>query len=212
MKIVSITLARGGSQEVPRKNIKLLNEKPLIYYVLNSIENAGISERWVSTDDQEIANIANSFGANILMRPPEMALNTSKSEEALKHFSDNVDFDIMVFVQTTSPMIQPCYINQGIEMMKSGYDSVFTAYKEHWSPRWTLEVEPINWETHNRPMRQEVRENYVENGSFYMTTKEAFVKTGLRYSGKIGVVEMPFSESFQIDSYDDFDLIESLMK
>jgi CMP-N-acetylneuraminic acid synthetase len=212
LKIVSITLARGGSQEVPRKNIKSLNGKPLIYYVLSSIKSAGINERWVSTDDQEIADISNSFGANILMRPPEMALNTSKCEEALRHFSNNVDFDVMAFVQTTSPMIKPDYIKQGIEMMRSGYDSVFTAYKEHWAPRWSLEVDPIGWETHKRPRRQQVRENYVENGSFYMTTREAFKKTGVRYSGKIGVVEMPFSESFQVDSYDDFSLIERLMK
>ena len=55
-------------------------------------------------------------------------------------------------------------------------------------------------------------ENYVENGAFYITTKEQFINSKLRYGGRIGTIEMPLSRSFQIDTFDDLKLIESLIK
>ena len=55
-------------------------------------------------------------------------------------------------------------------------------------------------------------EKYIENGAFYITTKKQLLESGLRYSGNIGVVEMPLSRSFQIDTTQDFELIENIMR
>ena len=52
------------------------------------------------------------------------------------------------------------------------YDSVFSAYQEHWFSRWDKNLSPINWEISNRPIRQDVEERYVENGAFYITKRE----------------------------------------
>ena len=70
---------------------------------------------------------------------------------------------------------------------------------------------PDNWEIENRPMRQEIDEKYVENGAFYITSKEALMNSCLRYSGNIGIIEMPLSRSFQIDNEDDLLLIKELI-
>ena len=91
------------------------------------------------------------------------------------------------------------------------YDSVFSVYKEHWIPEWDLDGTPHEWDLNDRPMRQDVPETYVENGAFYITTKDALLKSNLRYSGSIGMVEMPKHRSFQIDTYDDLTLIEKLL-
>ena len=91
------------------------------------------------------------------------------------------------------------------------YDSVFSAYSEHWLPRWSKSHNPINWDINYRPMRQDIDECYVENGAFYITTKDNLSKTGLRYSGKIGIYEMPFSRSFQLDNMDDLLIIEKIL-
>ena len=61
-------------------------------------------------------------------------------------------------------------------------------------------------------MRQEIEDAYVENGAFYITSRTRLIKSGLRYSGKTGVFEMPFSRSFQIDTMDDFAMVEKLLK
>ena len=97
--------------------------------------------------------------------------------------------------------------------MQTGYyDSVFSVCKEHWIPRWTLDVKPIDWNTKHRPRRQTIEPKYVENGAFYITTRKNLLDSGLRYSGNIGVVEMPFSRSLQVDTMDELKVIEALLR
>ena len=91
------------------------------------------------------------------------------------------------------------------------YDSVFSAYREHWFPRWTLQVEPIGFDNNRRPRRQDKEEVYVENGAFYITTKKLLQKNKTRVSGAIGVVEMSPYESFQIDEWRDLNFVEKLL-
>ena len=134
MKIVSLITARGGSKEIPKKNIVNINSKPLIWYSINASLNSNVNETWLSTDSKEIKNIAVECGAKVIMRPDEISTGKSQSEEALLHFADNVDFDILVFIQPTSPFISRKYINDGLEKM-ARYDSVFTVTKEHWLPK-----------------------------------------------------------------------------
>ena len=213
MKIVSLTLARGGSKGVPRKNIAPLNGAPLISYAISAAKSSKIDEAWVSTEDDEIARIAEQCDAQVIKRPIKIAKDTSKCEEALLHFAKNVDFDLLVYIQTTSPLVTKEDINKGIAMMQTGYyDSVFSVYKEHWIPRWTLDVRPIDWNTKHRPRRQTIEPKYVENGAFYITTRRNLLDSKLRYSGNIGVVEMPFSRSLQVDTLDEMKVIESLLQ
>ena len=148
--------------------------------------------------------------AGIMIRPKSISGDFSKSEDALLHFAKQINFDILVFIQPTSPLILPEDINKGIEMMNN-YDSVFSAYKEHWIPRWTLGREPDDWNIKSRPMRQEKEEKWVENGAIYITKRNNLLKSGLRYSGNIGILEMPISRSFQIDTYEDLCLVEKLL-
>ena len=212
MKVVSITLARGGSKGIPRKNLVPLSGKPLLYYRIRNAKLSNVVETWVSTDDDEIKQVAKYYGAQVIDRPIELSLDSSKCETALLHFANNVEFDYLVFLQNTSPLVLPEDINRGIELVTSGkYDSVFSGYREHWTGRWTLENEPMNWDPRNRPRRQDVKENYVENGAFYVTSRDNLLTSELRYSGNIGVVEMPFSRSFQIDTLDEVKIIERLI-
>ena len=213
MKIVSLILARGGSKGIPRKNLIPLNGKPLLYYSITNSLKAEVNETWVSTEDSEMKKTSLRYGAKVLDRPLEISTDTSKCEEALLHFAANVDFDILVFIQNTSPLVSPEEINNGIRKVKSGeFDSVFSAYLEHWVPRWSTDITPIGWNTSARPRRQQKPEVYVENGAFYITTRQNLLESGVRYSGKIGIVEMPFSRSFQIDTIDEAKLIEKLMR
>lgn len=213
-KVVSLTLARGGSKGVKRKNLFPVNGKPLLHYVLTAlVKSPKVNERWVSTDDKEIAAVAENYGVKVIERPAEMALDTSPCEDALLHFADNVDFDLLVFAQNTSPFLTPEDIEAGLDMMESGrYDSVFTATKEHWLPRWNTDATPHEWDPFNRPRRQDMPERYVENGMFYITSRAELLKTGCRYSGRRGIVEIPLARSLQIDTYDDIEAIECVMR
>ena len=217
MKVVSITLSRGGSKGVPRKNIADICGKPLVQYVLEAADASKyITERYVSTEDAEIKQVVEKIGAKVIDRPKDLATDSAKCEDALIHFAEQVDFDIVCFIQTTSPLVLSSDLDKGIEMVASGkYDSVFSTTVETWIPKWIAAgdiVKPVNWTPQKRPRRQQMPELLIENGAFYITKKEHLIKSRVRYSGKIGSVEMPLKRSFQIDTPDELELIRSIIK
>lgn len=209
-KIVSVITARGGSKEIPNKNIINVNGKPLIAYTIEASLNSNVNETWVSTDSTEIATISVGLGAKVILRPKELANDVIMPDASLVHFAENHYFDTLVFIQPTSPLLETKYIDQGISLMDK-YDSVFSAYKEHWCPRWSTEFKPIGWDISKRPRRQDMDEQYIENGAFYITSRENLLQSKLRYSGNIGIVEMPIEKSFQVDSKNDLKLIKKLI-
>ncbi len=210
MKIVSLILARGGSKEIPNKNIIDINGFPLIYYTIKSSVDSIVNETWVSTDSKIIKNISLSYKVKVIDRPEEIAQDNSQSEESLLHFSKYVDFDYLVFIQPTSPLLDSKDINKALSMVDK-YDSIFSVYKEHWVPRWSKTAKPIDWNINKRPMRQQKELRFVENGAFYITSKENLLKSRMRYSGRIGLYEMPFSRSLQIDTEDDLELVRKII-
>jgi CMP-N-acetylneuraminic acid synthetase len=216
-KVVSLITARGGSKGIPKKNILNIKGKPLISYTIQESLKSNVNETWVSTEDKEIAKISKKFGAQIIERPSELSNDIIMPDASLVHFAQNYDFDVLVFIQPTSPLLNFKYINLGLEMMDK-YDSVFSAYGEHWLPRWRREnilgtsvSVPVDWDISNRPRRQDMEELFVENGAFYITTKDNILESNLRYSKNIGIVEMPYYTSFQVDSNDDLEIIKKLL-
>ncbi len=213
---MAVILARGGSKEIPLKNIMKVSGRPLISYTIGASIMAGL-ETWVSTDNKDIAYIAKDYGAKVLIRPDEISKDTSKSEDALLHFADNILFDNLVFIQPTSPLLKSHHIEDGLKMLDS-YDSVFSGYKQHWIPEWIMdksfqsEFTPYKWDIFNRYRRQDTGFKYIENGAFYITSRDNLITSKCRYSGNIGCYEMNYSDSFQLDSWDDLKIIEALLE
>lgn len=215
MKNVAVILARGGSKTIPNKNIIDVCGKPLIYYTIRASIMSKAEETWVSTDSEKIAEIAADYGAKILIRPEEYAEDSSPSELALIHFCQNIKAENVIFIQPTSPLLSFKDIDSGLKLLDK-YDSVFSGCKEHWVPRWEtvneIFVKEYHWTKQSRPRRQDMQELIVENGAFYISSRENILKNKLRYSGSIGFIEMPVSRSFQVDTFDDLLIIESLIK
>ena len=212
MKIVSVITARGNSKGIPYKNIKDINGRPLISYSIIESLKSNVNETWVSTEDKKIKDVSLRYHAKVLDRPEELADDISMPDHSLLHFASRVEFDVLIFIQPTSPLIKTEYINEGIEMIKSGkYDSVFTVTKEHWSPKWDESINPVGWNIKSRPRRQDESEFYTENGMFYITTRDNLINNELRYGGNMGIVEIPLKDSFQVDSFDDLELIRRII-
>jgi N-acylneuraminate cytidylyltransferase len=211
MKRVAFIPARGGSKGIKNKNICMVNGEPLLFYAITAAKYSNVDEVWVSTDSSSIKSVAKSLGAKVIDRPSEISNDKSPSEEALIHFAENVDFDVLVFMQATSPLLQPDHINDGLEMLKE-YDSVLSCYREHWLPRWSDDGYPINFDSFlDRGMRQDHGSVWVENGAFYISTKNNILDVGQRVSGKVGFYEMKPQESVQIDNPSDIDFVEKLL-
>ena len=167
-----------------------------------------VDETWVSSEDNEILNVSEKYNARIIERPNNLASDTATSESVLLHFAQNVDFNILVFIQATSPLISFTDINNGIRLMKK-YDSVLSVTgltQFIWS-----DGKP-NYDINNRKRRQETSDTFLETGSFFITTRDNLLKSKNRISGNIGFCEIPRIRSFDIDTYDDLNIVRKLMK
>ena len=203
MKIV--IPARGGSKRIPNKNVKLLNGKPLISYAIETCLKV-TPEVYVSTDCSTISDVSLSCGAKVISRPADLATDTSRTEDAIEHFLDTVDgVDEFACVQATTPMLDSDSLQKGFEKLRV-YDSVISVV-EKTEYLWDKHHKPINFSKLGRPRTQNIDTIYSENGAFYITTKDCFMKGKCLYDGRVGLVTMNALSSFEIDTKDDWDIV-----
>ena len=224
MTVLCIIPARGGSKGIPRKNLTPIAGKPLIGWSIEAALTAkSVNRVIVSTDDDEIAAVACRFGAEIIHRPPELSNDTASSESALLHVLESLsqreqyEPDLVVFLQATSPYRTAEDIDGAVNLLlQSDYDSVFSAYSEHFIGRWQQDnsgcAKALNFDPANRPRRQERPVEYLENGSIYIFKPFILRQTGSRLGGRIGIYRMPMERSFQIDTLEDLELLEKLWR
>ena len=221
MDILAIIPARGGSKGIPRKNLKLINRKPLLYYTINSsLSSKHVTRTIVSSDDVKILKKAQQFGAERIKRPKGLAKDSSKIEPVIFHTLNYLKKmeqyvpDIVVLLQSTSPLRTGKHIDAAIKLLlKKKFDSVLSVFSSHnflWEQK--NHAKPVNYNPFRRPNRQNFEPQYIENGAIYITTLQAFQKSKCRISGKIGLYEMKKIESFEIDDYDDLNLIKKLQE
>jgi N-acylneuraminate cytidylyltransferase len=209
LKSFTLIPARGGSKEIPGKNIVDVAGKPLLAYSIEASLDSGVSETWVSTDDDHIAEVAREYGANVIKRPDEISTDDASSESALLHFVNEVgEFDVLVFLQATCPFIKKEDINNALRLMEN-YDSVISVSK---FDQFIWIGSKAMYDINNRKRRQNGEQAYVETGSIFVTTKKRFLKNKNRICGKVGFVEVPKWRSIDIDTYDDLELARMIMR
>lgn len=207
MKKVTIIPARGGSKGIKNKNLIYVSGQPLLKYVVTESLRSNVNETWVSSDSDKILSYAKNIGAKTLKRPLEISDDYATSESALLHFADKVDFEILVFIQATSPLIISEDINKGIKMMEN-YDSVVSVVENNqllWSNNNPL------YEISNRKRRQDSSQSFLETGGIFITTKLGLIKSRNRLNGKIGLLKLPKIRSFDIDTIDDIEVVEAIL-
>lgn len=216
--IVSIIPARGGSKGIPRKNIKKLRGKPLIAYSIEqSLSSSYIDLTIVSTEDEEIAEISRQYGARVIVRPKELAEDTTPTEPALIHVINELDKesikpDYLVLLQPTSPIRREYDIDRAIERLIDGNGDSLLSVHENSSFLWSKEGKPLNYDHKARPRRQDKEWEFIENGSIYITKRNILLKENNRLGGKIMTYVMPEWASFEIDTQFDFELVEYIAR
>jgi CMP-N,N'-diacetyllegionaminic acid synthase len=218
MKTIALIPARGGSQGLPRKNIKILNNKPLIVHTIeDALESQYVDKVFVTTDDQEIRKISQSVKAEVILRPVDLASHTASSELALIHALDFIEKsaspELIIFLQCTSPFRSGNDIDRAIEQFKKeDSDSLLSVSPSHrflWSTKNGNPI-PLNYDYLNRPRRQDMDQEYVENGSIYIFKPWVLRKYESRLGGKISLFKMDNIATIDIDSASDFHVAESL--
>lgn len=211
MRIVAVIPARGGSKGIKRKNLALLAGHPLVFYSIHAALNAEkIDEVYISTEDEEIAMVSKHLGAEVILRPMELAQDTTPTEPVLEHTvevleKDGPRVDVVVLLQATSPLRAAEHIDEAIDVFtRHEADSLLSVCRNHfflWEKRNDL-YESMNYDYKARPRRQDM-EQFRENGAIYVTKRDILMKEHNRLGGKIEIYEMSESVSIDIDSSDD---------
>ena len=223
MNIISIIPARGGSKGIPRKNIKLLNGKPLISYSIDASNSCSlIDETYVSTEDAEISEISKGNNAEVIERPDELASDDSSSIDVILHVLDYLENrgelpDLFVLLQPTSPLRTSEDIEASINsFLESDCDSLVSVCElDHRSLlNFSLEdgfLVQNNNESLFNSRRQDIPTHYSLNGAIYITTPEFIRKNKSFYSDKTIPHVMSKEKSIDIDTSFDFKLAEFLL-
>ncbi|HPN13927.1 MAG TPA: N-acylneuraminate cytidylyltransferase [Spirochaetota bacterium] len=219
IKYIAFIPVRGGSKSIPLKNIKAFCGKPLVYWTVRAAaECRQIETVYVSTDSEEIRVCVNGFGfpnVHVVARAAETATDGASTESAMLDFSRGNEFVNMVLVQATSPLLTASDLVAGIDAYeRHGYDSLLSVVRQKrfiWN-EGARSALPQNYDPKKRPRRQEWEGYFVENGAFYITSRERLMETGCRISGRIGLHEMPEYTYYEIDEPADWTIMEQLKR
>lgn len=217
----AIIPARGGSKGIPRKNLKLLEGKPLIVWSIEQVLATRGLTPYVSTEDEEIADVARGAGAQVIERPAELAGDATASEPVIEHAIEVITAeaarpDQVMFLQATSPLRLPGTLARCLdEFAVTGADSmVGVVPAEIFMWRRVPRVEAL-YPVDTRPRRQDLRPEqlrYRETGSLYLTRTEIYERHHNRLGGAIELFVMDPLEGIDIDAEHDFMLAESLWR
>lgn len=211
--MVAIIPIRSGSKGIPNKNIKLLAGKPLVWWVLDALENSKVDKIIVALD-KEYIDLVESFSFSkleIYLRDLNNSQDTSSTEDVLLEVINNLNLkDDIMLVQATSPLTSHKDFNGAIDFYKN-YDSVLSVVKQK-RFIWDNKGNSLNYNYTKRPRRQDWNGYFVENGAFYINHSSNILKNKNRLSGNIGCYEMNEKTYYEIDSEDDWKIIESLIK
>lgn len=218
---VAIIPARAGSKGIIDKNIVEFCGQPLLVWsIRQALVSDSVDSVYVSTDGEKIAAVAEKAGANVIWRPAELATDISSSEDAIAHAVNEIqkshDVEAVVFLQATSPIREEDDIDRAYRTFVEGeYDSLFsmTVLEDYciWKKN-NAQYESVTYDYKNRGRRQDREPLYLENGSIYIFKPEIMQKYKNRLGGKIGMYEMPFEHSYEIDSKKDIGICEYFMK
>ncbi|WP_181348842.1 cytidylyltransferase domain-containing protein [Thalassobacillus sp. CUG 92003] len=226
VSVLGITLARGGSKRLPRKNIKKLQGLPLIEYTINAARKSRHIDRYiVSTDDQQIADVAANAGAQVpFLRPASLANDTASAMDACLHVldycksSEGFEPEILVLLQATSPLRTEHHIDEALALMEQqDAQSIVSMSTLEYHPNTLLEkttegmISPFCSDSDllKNGTNQEL---YRINGAIYA------IKTASLYKNKsfFGPSTLPYimsrEHSIDIDTALDFQIASLLMQ
>jgi CMP-N-acetylneuraminic acid synthetase len=219
---LAIIPARGGSKRLPKKNTLLLANKPLIAWSIEAALNSSYVDKViVSSDSDDILDIAKKYGADTIKRPDELATDSATTYDTIKHVIDNTrEYDNIVILQPTSPLRDSLDIDRAIELQsRKSADAIISVCQVEHSPLWTntlpsdgsmtgfLSDEALGKRS------QELQTYYRLNGAIYIYIRNILIKEkSLFFNNNIFSFIMDTKKSIDIDTEIDFKIAQCLIE
>lgn len=216
--------ARGGSKGIPGKNIKFLNGKPLLKYTID-VARALVPDEQIclSSDDEDIISVAENIGLPVLFkRPAELALDNSGSYGVILHALNfykglNKNYNNVILLQPTSPLRTEEDVKKAIEMFNYDIDMVVSVNICRKNPYYNLFEENkegfiIKSQKENYNRRQDAPTNYEYNGAIYVINVKSLFYSDIEHFTKVKKYVMNPFNSVDIDTLEDWEWAEYLIK
>ncbi|MGN6609555.1 MAG: cytidylyltransferase domain-containing protein [Jatrophihabitans sp.] len=224
---VTIIPARGGSVGVPRKNLRRVGAAALVERAVRaSVAASTVRLTVVSTDDDEIATVAEAAGAAIVRRPAELSTSVASSESAVLHAldvlrerdeGDITDDTVVVLMQCTSPFIDAARLDDAVTLVATGECevaiSVEPTHRFLWRQAPDGTLAGVNHASHAgqlRERRQDRAPEVAETGAFYALRVGGLVASGSRFHGRIRGVEVAPWTGLEIDDVMDLEIARAV--
>ena len=210
MKTVAVVPMKLNNRRLPQKNTKsFTNGKPLCYYILRTLLSIkDIDDVYVYCSNPEIQEFLPE-GVRYLCRSKSLDQDTTKMNEVLLSFSQEVPADIYVMTHTTAPFVSGESISKGLNAVLSGeYDSSFAAKKLQ-DFLWK-DGAPFNYELNMIPRTQDLPPLYEETSGFYIYRSDVITKLERRIGDKPYIVEVGEIEGIDIDEEEDFMIADAI--
>jgi CMP-N,N'-diacetyllegionaminic acid synthase len=219
-RLVGLVPARGGSVGMPRKNVRLLGDKPLIAWTIEAARGSRHLDRVVvSTDDDEIAACARAYGAETpFMRPAELATDSAQGIDVVLHALEQIrDADAIVLLQPTSPFRSTEDIDQAVENADSTGQPVVSVTESPKSPYLSYEIAkgilvPVLQQRTGATNRQQFPATYTLNGAVYVATRSALLTHRSFMTATTRAYVMPAERSIDLDAESDWKYAEFLLR
>lgn len=215
-KLVAMIPARLGSKRIPRKNLRYLADKPLIYYPIDlTLESGCFDSIWVNTESVELGMAAQARGVNFHKRPEELAGDKATNREFTYEFLLKHECDYVVMVNPTSPLLTLDTLKEFVNYLKSNnFDSLF-AVVSYKSEAFYM-GEPINFDVREKINSQYITPVDVNAGAIIAWKRESFIrnqKSGINpvFAGNRGLFPIPKDESCDLDTPEDWKIAEGFL-
>jgi N-acylneuraminate cytidylyltransferase len=218
---IAIIPARAGSVGIKDKNIRPFCGVPLLVRAIHAAKQASSIDSVIVTTDSEVyAELSRAAGADVVIRPPELATSTATSESAVLHVLERLKSEgrplpeSLVFLQCTSPLTRAEDIDGLVKSAeRNGADTALTVVRSHrflWCQKAHGDAEGVNHDKSVRLRRQDRETEFMENGAAYFMRTEGFLKHRHRFFGKTFLYELPDYQIVEIDSEDDWSIAEAI--
>lgn len=217
MKNIAIIPARGGSERIPRKNIKNFLGKPIIAYSIEAaLESKLFDEVMVSTDDNEIAQVAKKHGAKVpFFRSKKNSDDFATTSDLLLEVINNYnrEFKNACCIYPTAPFVTPKFFKKAFDVLtNNSFHSVFPIVKYSYPIQRSLQVEngkvSMVWPKHLTSRSQDLEKLYHDAGQFYWFSVTTFLETHKLFTDNSGYIEIDELNAQDIDNETDWKLAE----
>jgi N-acylneuraminate cytidylyltransferase len=217
---LAIIPARGGSKRIPRKNIKIFLGKPIIAYSIELAIGSGLfDEVMVSTDDEEIAEIAQGYGAKVPFKrskdnADDFATTIDVLTEVLNEYDSlNLQFDFGCCIYPTSPLLEKKTLQKGFEkLIKHKFDTVFPVVEYSYPILRSLKIENgkvnMNWPEYLESRSQDLPSSYHDAGQFYWFQVSKLLKEKKLFTKNSGAIVLNEECVQDIDTEQDWKIAE----